>query len=79
LLRGRTALVNVIPYNPVAGLNYRTPSQRAREDFIRILEDCGLNVQVRERKGDAINAACGQLRRSEPTLVTLNVPTLEAK
>ena len=75
LLRGRTALVNVIPYNPVAGLSYRTPTQRAREDFIRILEDCGLNVQVRERKGDAINAACGQLRRSEPTLVTLNVPT----
>src|SRR5690606_6969803 len=26
LLAGRTALVNVIPYNPVAGLPYRTPS-----------------------------------------------------
>ena len=26
LLRGRTALLNVIPYNPVAGLPYRTPS-----------------------------------------------------
>ena len=28
---------------------------------------------LRERKGDAINAACGQLRRSEPTLVPLSV------
>ena len=72
LLRGRTALVNVIPYNPVAGLAYRTPSQRAREEFIGILESGGLNVHVRERKGDAINAACGQLRRSDPALVTLN-------
>jgi len=26
LLRGRPALVNLIPYNPVAGLPYRTPS-----------------------------------------------------
>ncbi|HZZ72287.1 MAG TPA: 23S rRNA (adenine(2503)-C(2))-methyltransferase RlmN [Pirellulales bacterium] len=75
LLRGRTALLNVIPYNPVAGLAYRTPSQRGREQFIQILEQGGLNVQVRERKGDAINAACGQLRRSEPALVQLNART----
>jgi 23S rRNA (adenine2503-C2)-methyltransferase len=71
LLRGRLALINVIPYNPVAGLPYKTPSTRAREQFIGILEQAGLNVQVRERKGDAINAACGQLRRSEPTSVPL--------
>jgi len=74
LLRGRLALINIIPYNPVAGLPYKTPTNRAREQFIRILEQAGLNVQVRERKGDAINAACGQLRRSEPTLVPLNAP-----
>lgn len=64
LLRGRTALINLIPYNPVAGLPYGTPSMAATAAFRRILEDAGLNVQVRERKGDKINAACGQLRRS---------------
>jgi 23S rRNA (adenine2503-C2)-methyltransferase len=63
LLRGRLALVNVIPYNPVAGLPYRSPSRSARERFVEILEQTGINVQVRERKGDEINAACGQLRR----------------
>ncbi|HEY1784028.1 MAG TPA: 23S rRNA (adenine(2503)-C(2))-methyltransferase RlmN [Pirellulales bacterium] len=65
LLAGRTALLNVIPYNPVAGLPYRTPSPAAVERFVALLRGARLNVQVRERKGDKINAACGQLRRSE--------------
>jgi 23S rRNA (adenine2503-C2)-methyltransferase len=68
LLRGRTALLNVIPYNPVAGLPYETPSGNAARRFRTILEEGGLNVQFRERKGDKINAACGQLRRSTPAV-----------
>lgn len=71
-LRGKTALVNVIPYNAVAGLPYKTPSGNAVHRFCRILTDAGINVQVRERKGDEIDAACGQLRREqEKTLVSL--------
>jgi 23S rRNA (adenine2503-C2)-methyltransferase len=62
-LRGRHALLNVIPYNPVSGLAYKTPSHKAQERFLEILRDAGINVQVRERKGDKIDAACGQLRR----------------
>ena len=64
LLRTRAALLNVIPYNPVAGLPYRTPSARAQSAFLAILQDAGINVQVRQRKGDKIDAACGQLRRT---------------
>jgi 23S rRNA (adenine2503-C2)-methyltransferase len=63
LLNGRTALVNVIPYNPVAGLPYRTPSVSAQQKFRRILQSRGIAVRFRHRKGDAIDAACGQLRR----------------
>jgi 23S rRNA (adenine2503-C2)-methyltransferase len=69
LLHGRTALLNVIPYNPVAGLPYETPSSAAAKHFREILEQSGINVQFRERKGDKINAACGQLRRSTPASV----------
>ena len=75
LLRGRTAMLNVIPYNPVAGLPYRTPSAVAQTRFREILERGGINVQFRERKGDKINAACGQLRRSTPNVVQLSVPS----
>jgi 23S rRNA (adenine2503-C2)-methyltransferase len=64
LLAGRQALLNVIPYNPVAGLPYRTPSGESIRAFREILESAGINVQFRQRKGDRINAACGQLRRS---------------
>ena len=64
LLRGRLALLNVIPYNTVAGLPYRTPTATAQRRFREILEAGGINVQFRERKGDEHNAACGQLRRS---------------
>jgi 23S rRNA (adenine2503-C2)-methyltransferase len=63
LLRGRLALLNVIPYNPVAGLPYKTPTHKAQECFVSILQEAGINVQIRERKGDEIDAACGQLRR----------------
>ena len=66
LLAGRPVLLNVIPYNPVAGLSYRTPSQADQRRFREILEASGVNAQLRQRKGDAINAACGQLRRASP-------------
>lgn len=63
LLRGRPAMLNLIPYNPVAGLPYRTPRAEDRERFVRILTEGGINVQTRRRKGSEIDAACGQLRR----------------
>ncbi len=71
LLRGRPALLNVIPYNPVAGLPYKTPSVAAQRRFREVLEKAGLNIQFRQRKGDEINAACGQLRRSTPSVLSL--------
>jgi len=63
LLKGRPALVNVIPYNRVPGLPFRTPSRAATARFVEILEQGGLSVKLRFRKGDRIDAACGQLRR----------------
>ena len=64
LLKHRPALVNLIPYNPVAGLLYRTPKPSATAGFVEALQRGGLEVAIRWRKGDRIDAACGQLRRS---------------
>jgi 23S rRNA (adenine2503-C2)-methyltransferase len=63
LLRGQNALLNVIPYNPVEGLPYETPSASAVQRFCAVLAEARITVQVRQRKGDRISAACGQLRR----------------
>ena len=62
LLGYRTAMLNVIPYNPVDGLPYETPSLKAQETFRTILEEGGIEIQFRHRKGSKIDAACGQLR-----------------
>lgn len=63
LLAGRTAMLNLIPYNSVDGLPYQTPSANSTNAFRDILVAHQINVRLRRRKGDEINAACGQLRR----------------
>ena len=63
LLKGRPSLVNLIPYNPVSELPYQTPPPERTARFAEILESSGLAVKTRYRKGDRIDAACGQLRR----------------
>ncbi|HID76194.1 MAG TPA: 23S rRNA (adenine(2503)-C(2))-methyltransferase RlmN [Planctomycetaceae bacterium] len=63
LIRGPGCLVNLIPYNPVAGLPFRTPPARAVSRFAELLRQGGISVKIRYRKGDRIDAACGQLRR----------------
>jgi 23S rRNA (adenine2503-C2)-methyltransferase len=71
LLRDRTALLNVIPYNPVAGLPYRTPSPAAVKRFRSILLGGGIAVKFRQKKGSRIDAACGQLRRDAARMAPL--------
>jgi 23S rRNA (adenine2503-C2)-methyltransferase len=65
LLHGRPALVNLIPYNPVAGLPFHAPKSAATARFAEILQHGGLSAAIRYRKGDRIDAACGQLRRTQ--------------
>ncbi len=64
LLAARRAHVNLIPYNPVAGLPYGRPEPEAVDRFVAVLRERGVSVTVRKTKGRAIDAACGQLRRT---------------
>ncbi len=70
-LKGRPALLNVIPYNPVLGLPYATPSPSSVARFRAALEKHHITVKFRQRKGQKINAACGQLRRVNTAVVPL--------
>jgi 23S rRNA (adenine2503-C2)-methyltransferase len=63
LLSGRKAHVNLIPYNPVAGLPFERPAPAALERFVADLRARGVSATVRKTKGRPIDAACGQLRR----------------
>jgi 23S rRNA (adenine2503-C2)-methyltransferase len=55
------ANVNLIPYNPVPSLPYKTPDAAAIDRFRAVVEGKGVKVTRRYRKGTGINAACGQL------------------
>ncbi len=55
--------VNLIRYNPVAGLGYERPSAEAARAFFNRLRQRGVNAHVRKSRGSKIDAACGQLRR----------------
>jgi len=63
LLRGRQAHVNLIPFNEVDGLPWKRPQTDDLKAFIETIEQSGISVKVRKRKGSDIDAACGQLRR----------------
>jgi 23S rRNA (adenine2503-C2)-methyltransferase len=63
LLEGRGVLVNVIPYNRVPELPYQAPTAAATARFVESLRQGNLTAKIRYRKGERINAACGQLRR----------------
>ena len=56
--------VNLIPWNPVEELSSRLGSPHpARVDAFRaVLEEAGVNVTLRRKRGSDKNAACGQLR-----------------
>lgn len=64
LLKNRKALLNLIPYNKVDNLPYDEPGVAAVHRFYQTVESNGIFVIQRKRKGDEINASCGQLRRS---------------
>ena len=56
------AKVNIIPYNPIREMEFKTPSPQAVDNFRMILKKNGVRVTVRQTAGRDINAACGQLR-----------------
>lgn len=53
--------INLIPYNPVEGSEFKKPSNNAVMKFKYILEHSGKKVTVRLERGADIDAACGQL------------------
>lgn len=73
LLSGRMAHVNLIPMNSVEPLEFAEPSQARKDAFVSILERAGVPATIRKRKGEDIDAACGQLRLKEKTVVALEL------
>ena len=65
VLRGIPVKINLIAMNPVAGSELRAASTEAVLEFQRVLAARGYSCFVRARRGDELDAACGQLARSD--------------
>lgn len=61
LLHGKQCTVNLIPYNPVAGINLKRPEKKAIKEFRSVLFGARIPNTCRYTKGEDIAAACGQL------------------
>lgn len=61
LLGQRKAIINIIPFNPFPGSEFRRPTSHQVEEFKEKLVGKRLRTLVRTTKGSDILAACGQL------------------
>ncbi|XP_024031039.1 uncharacterized protein LOC21394027 [Morus notabilis] len=59
---GRGYHVNLIPFNPIEGSEYKRPSKKVALAFAATLESRKITVSIRQTRGLEANAACGQLR-----------------
>ncbi len=62
LLKNIRSKVNLIPFNPFPGSEFKRPDDAAVRRFQKILLDHHYTAPVRESRGRDISAACGQLR-----------------
>jgi 23S rRNA (adenine2503-C2)-methyltransferase len=61
LVREVPCKINLIPFNPFSGVDYRRSAPEAIARFRDVLMQAGLVATVRKTRGDDIAAACGQL------------------
>ena len=63
--KGINVNINLIPWNPVPGLNFEEPEPEDVRNFVRMLENANLNVTLRTKRGRKIGGACGQLGKTD--------------
>jgi len=62
LLKGKYALMNMIPFNSVPGLPYQRPTWERAAEIARTLHRRGILTKLRQSAGQDVDGGCGQLR-----------------
>ena len=68
LLKGKYAIMNMIPYNHIDGLDFRRPSVERAAAMARALHQRGVLTKLRQSAGQDVEAGCGQLRARSSAL-----------
>ncbi|MGP1437636.1 MAG: 23S rRNA (adenine(2503)-C(2))-methyltransferase RlmN [Treponema sp.] len=58
---GLNVHINLIPWNPIKGINFTRPTDNEINYVEQYLKNKGLNVTIRKRKAGQIAGSCGQL------------------
>ena len=62
LLKGKYAVLNMIPYNTIPDLQFRRPSWDKARALARALHGRGVLTKLRDSAGQEVDGGCGQLR-----------------
>jgi 23S rRNA (adenine2503-C2)-methyltransferase len=62
LLKGKYAIMNMIPYNSVEGLGFKRPTEERCASIARALHSRGVLTKLRQSAGQDVQGGCGQLR-----------------
>ena len=76
LLKGKYALLNMIPYNAVDGLEFKRPDGSRARAIAAELHQRGVLTKLRDSAGQDVDAGCGQLRARSIDAAALQPITL---
>ncbi len=62
LLRGKYAILNMIPFNTIEGSGFRRPSEERAQRLAGELHQRGILARLRNSAGQDVDGGCGQLR-----------------
>jgi 23S rRNA (adenine2503-C2)-methyltransferase len=62
LLKGKYAVLNIIPYNTIPGLSFRRPAWEKARAIAATLHRRGVLTKLRDSAGQDVDGGCGQLR-----------------
>ena len=79
LLKGKYALMNMIPYNSVDDLPYKRPSWERAAEIARTLHRRGILTKLRNSAGQDVEGGCGQLRARQLQEVSSSKPNQSDK
>jgi len=79
LLKGKYAVLNMIPYNTIPDLQFRRPSMERARAIARTLHGRGVLTKLRDSAGQDVDAGCGQLRARGSSLPGRTIPLHPAK
>jgi 23S rRNA (adenine2503-C2)-methyltransferase len=73
LLKGKYAVLNMIPYNTIPDLHFKRPSWERARAIASALHQRGVLTKLRDSAGQEVDGGCGQLRARAVAAGTRNI------